>query len=206
MQPLQGGDSMNKTTATSYLKGLGKILLKIEVTDASRKSCTLEEGLEAAIQLIARQANQRKKIIFIGNGGSAAIASHQSVDYWKNGGMRAIAFNDTSLLTCVGNDYGYPFVFEKPIEMFADAGDLLIAISSSGKSENILRGAKMAKSKSCPAITLSGFEPDNPLRSLGELNFYVPAPTGAYGFVEIAHLTLCHCMVDRIMDRKLIKK
>ncbi|MBI2915545.1 MAG: SIS domain-containing protein, partial [Elusimicrobia bacterium] len=139
-----------------------------------------------------------------GNGGSAAIASHQSVDYWKNGGMRAIAFNDTSLLTCIGNDYGYPYVFEKPIEMFADANDILIAISSSGKSDNILNGAKMAKKMSCPVITMSGFKQDNPLRGLGDLNFYVPAPTGAYGFVEIAHLTLCHCFVDTIIDRKLI--
>ena len=56
-------------------------------------------------------------MIFIGNGGSAAIASHQAVDYWKNGGMRAIAFNDASLLTCISNDFGYPQVFEKPIEM-----------------------------------------------------------------------------------------
>ena len=150
------------------------------------------------------QSLKKKKVIFIGNGGSAAIASHLSVDYWKNGGMRAIAFNDTSLLTCIGNDYGYPFVFEKPIEMFADEGDVLIAISSSGKSDNILNGAKMARKMKCPVITMSGFKSDNPLRSLGDLNFYVPAPTGAYGFVEIAHLTLCHCIVDMIIDRKLI--
>lgn len=195
---------MTKNSSASYLKGLGEILLKIEFTKANQQSSPLEEGLESAIQLISAQANLRKKIIFIGNGGSAAIASHQSVDYWKNGGMRAIAFNDTSLLTCIGNDYGYPYVFEKPIEMFADSGDVLIAISSSGKSENILRGTQMAKLKGCPTITMSGFKPDNPLRSLGEMNFYVPAPTGAYGFVEIAHLTLCHCMVDMIIDRKLV--
>lgn len=191
--------------STSYLKGLGEILLKIEATSRDQKPWTLGEGLEEAIQIIVRQANQRKKIIFIGNGGSAAIASHQSVDYWKNGGMRAIAFNDTSLLTCIGNDYGYPHVFEKPIEMFADKGDVVIAISSSGKSENILRGAKMAKSMDCSVISMSGFKPDNPLRSLGDINFYVPALTGAYGYVEIAHLTLCHAMVDMIIDRKLIK-
>ena len=187
-----------------YLKGLGDVFLKIEVTNAQGKSNSLEHGFEEAIKIVSEQANKRKKIIFIGNGGSAAIASHQSVDYWKNGGMRAIAFNDTSLLTCIGNDYGYPFVFEKPIEMFADPGDVLIAISSSGKSENITNGAKMAKKKGLTVITMSGFKPDNPLRSLGGLNFYVPALTGAYGFVEIAHLTICHCIVDAIIDRNLI--
>lgn len=194
---------MSHPDTTTYLKGLGEVLLKIETTAPSQKSFDLNHGMEEAVQMILKQAKQGKKIIFIGNGGSAAIASHQSVDYWKNGGIRAIAFNDVSLLTCIGNDYGYPFVFEKPIEMFADAGDLLIAISSSGKSDNILNGARMARKKGCPVITMSGFKPDNPLRSLGDLNFYVPAPTGAYGFVEIAHLTLCHCFIDNIIDRKL---
>jgi len=197
---------MTQTDTVSYLKGLGEVLLKIEATDRPGKPLPLEEGFETAIQTIVRQASKKNKIIFIGNGGSAAIASHQSVDYWKNGGMRAVAFNDTSLLTCIGNDYGYPHVFEKPVEMFADAGDVLIAISSSGKSENILRGADMAGKLKCPVITMSGFASDNPLRSRGDLNFYVPAPAGAYGFVEIAHLTLCHAIVDAIIDRKLFKK
>lgn len=189
-----------------YLKGLGEILTKVEATDFKQKTCSLEEGLDDSIQVIVNQAKKMKKIIFIGNGGSASIASHMSVDFWKNGGMRAIAFNDTSLLTCIGNDYGYPYVFEKPVEMFADEGDVLIAISSSGKSENILRGAKMAKQKKCHVITMSGFKSDNPLRSLGDINFFVPAPTGSYGYVEIAHLALCHCIVDIIIDKNLFKK
>lgn len=114
--------------------------------------------------------------------------------------MRAICFNDSSLLTCISNDFGYQYVFEKPIEMFAEKGDVLVAISSSGKSENILRGADAAKNKGCHVITMSGFKPDNPLRSRGELNFYVPSDS--YGYVEITHLTLCHCVVDTIVDRK----
>ncbi|OGR56258.1 MAG: hypothetical protein A3I11_03905 [Elusimicrobia bacterium RIFCSPLOWO2_02_FULL_39_32] len=196
---------MNDSNTLNYFKGFGELLLKIEVTNLKGEKIKLEDGMEEAIAKIVKHTNNKKnKIIFIGNGGSAAIASHQSVDYWKNGKMRAIAFNDTSLLTCIGNDYGYPYVFEKPIEMFADPNDLVIAISSSGKSDNILNGAKMAKAKNCFLITMSGFKNDNPLRSLGDLNFYVPAPTGAYGFVEIAHLTLCHAFCDLIIDRKLI--
>ena len=193
-------------SGTGYLKGLGDVFQKMEVADAKKGNLSLDQGIDAALGIITGQTNQGKKIIFIGNGGSAAIASHQSVDYWKNGGMRAIAFNDVSLLTCIGNDYGYQYVFEKPIEMFADAGDVLIAISSSGKSENILNGAKMARQKKCQVITMSGFNTDNPLRALGDLNFYVPAPTGAYGYVEIAHLALCHAFVDLIMERHLVKK
>src|SRR5437762_3460319 len=132
-------------TNLNYLKGLGDVLTKTEASDGKGQKISFENAMDQAIKTIVDQANKRKKIIFIGNGGSASIASHQSVDYWKNGGIRAIAFNDTSLLTCIGNDYGYPFVFEKPIEMFADSGDVVIAISSSGKSENILRGAKAGK-------------------------------------------------------------
>ncbi len=114
--------------------------------------------------------------------------------------MRAIAFNDAALLTCVSNDIGYKHVFEKSIEMFADKGDVLIAISSSGKSENILRGAAAAKKKGCKIITLSGFKIGNPLRKSGNLNFYVPSYV--YGYVEILHHSICHCILEYIMKSR----
>lgn len=193
---------MSTLKGTSYLKELGNLFLQIKVTDPKGSAISLDEGIEKSIGLIEKCANANKKIMMIGNGGSASIASHISVDFWKNGGIRATAFNDSSLLTCVGNDFGYPYVFEKPIEMFSDPDDVLIAISSSGKSENILNGVKAAKSKKCPVITMSGFKPDNPLRKTGDVNFYVSAPIGAYGYVEIAHSSLCHCIVDLIIQRK----
>tara|TARA_Y100000588_G_C13419045_1_gene570784 strand:- start:133 stop:522 length:390 start_codon:yes stop_codon:yes gene_type:complete len=121
-----------------------------------------------------------------------------STDFWKNGGIRSVAFNDSSLLTCISNDYGYKHVFEKPIEMFADPGDVLLAVSSSGKSENILKGVEAALMKECHVLTFSGFSNDNPLRSLGDLNFYVPSDE--YGPVEIIHLSICHCILDTIID------
>jgi len=114
--------------------------------------------------------------------------------------MRAIAFNDPAMLTCVGNDFGYPHVFEKPIAMFADRGDVLIAISSGGRSENILRAVDTGLERGCRVVTLSGFRPDNPLRARGELNFYVPSES--YGFVEITHLAVCHCIVDTIIAER----
>lgn len=183
----------------SYLLELGTALQQTEATLAERKSVPLTAGLEAAIQIVSAQTRMGRKVIFIGNGGSAAIASHQAVDYWKNGGMRAIAFNDSSLLTCISNDYGYQHVFEKPIEMFAEDGDVLLAISSSGRSENILRGCKAGQAKGCRLITFSGFGPENALRALGLVNFYVPSHS--YGYVEIAHLALSHCIVDTIIYR-----
>jgi D-sedoheptulose 7-phosphate isomerase len=188
---------MSETTP-EFFRSLADVLHRVEATDAAGASLGFARGFAGAVELVRAQTGHGRKLIFIGNGGSAAIASHQSVDYWKNGGMRAIAFNDSSLLSCIGNDYGWAQVFEKPVEMFADAGDVLIAISSSGRSENIHRGARAARGKQCRVITLSGFEPDNALRRLGELNFYVPSRS--YGEVEITHLAICHAVVDRIME------
>jgi D-sedoheptulose 7-phosphate isomerase len=98
----------------------------------------------------------------------------------------------------VSNDYSYPEVFEKPIAMFADPSDLLIAISSSGRSPNILKAAEKAKALGCRVVTMSGFLPENPLRQAGHLNFYVPS--SSYGMVEIAHLTLCHYITDHFVS------
>ena len=136
-------------------------------------------------------------MIFIGNGCSAAIASHMAIDYTKNGGIRAMAMNDGSALTCLSNDLGYENVFAKQLEMHARQGDLLVAISSSGSSENILPAVGTARERGCAVITLSGFSPNNPLRQMGDLNLYVPS--GEYGFVEVTHLSLCHAMLDLAM-------
>jgi D-sedoheptulose 7-phosphate isomerase len=185
-------------TPTSFLGDLGRILIAVECSGIAG-SLALAEGLERATELIRRQTQAGQKVMFVGNGGSAAIASHQATDYLKNGGMKAIAFNDAALLTCLANDLGYERVFEKQIEMLADRGDVLIAISSSGKSENILRAAAAAREAGCRVVTMSGFAQDNPLRMRGEINFYVPSQS--YGFVEITHLALCHSIVDTIIAR-----
>jgi D-sedoheptulose 7-phosphate isomerase len=182
-----------------YFEELSSVMRSVQVTAEEGKRVSLEGGIEQAIGLISATHHIGKKIVFIGNGGSAAIASHQAVDYWKNGGIRAMAFNDSSLLTCVSNDYSYAEVFEKPVEMFADPGDLLIAISSSGRSENILRGVRAALNKGCAVITMSGFKPDNPLRTFGYVNFY--ADSTSYGHVEIAHLAICHALIDTLISR-----
>ena len=111
------------------------------------------------------------KIIFIGNGGSAGIASHLAIDFSKNGGLRALAFNDPSALTCLGNDLGYENVFAKQLEFHARPGDLLIAISSSGTSPNILGAVKAARARDCKVVTFSGFTEDNDLRRTGDSIF-----------------------------------
>jgi len=190
---------MNKY-AKNYYGHLADLMGSVGFTSSERDNIDFHDGIEMVCNLILTQVNSGHKLMFIGNGASAAISSHMSTDFWKTCGIRAIAFNDSSLLTCLGNDFGYEYIFEKSIEMFADPGDILVAISSSGKSENILRGVNSAKSKECRVITLSGFRDDNPLSSAGDYNFYVPAQE--YGPVEVIHHSICHCILNTISNHK----
>ncbi len=107
------------------------------------------------------------KILIGGNGGSGAIASHCAVDLTKNAGLRSVCFGDPSMITCFANDYGYERWVEKAVEFYADKGDLVILISSSGKSPNIVNGARYAKGEGLKVVTFSGFEADNPLNMCG---------------------------------------
>jgi len=182
----------------NYYKTLSLLFNSIKVTDKEGNEIGFFHGIENVCSLIRLKADAGRKLMFIGNGASAAISSHMATDCWKNGGIRAVAFNDSSLLTCISNDYGYKYVFEKPIEMFADHDDILIAISSSGKSENILKGVHATKLKKCNVITLSGFKDDNPLSVMGDYNFYVPSQE--YGLVEIVHHSICHSILDSIIN------
>ena len=146
--------------------------------------------------LLARargELHAAKRVFFVGNGGSAAIASHMAIDYSKNGGVKAMAFNDPAALTCLANDYGYEDVFAKQIGYHTGYGDVVVLVSSSGKSPNILKAAEAARFSDCKVITLSGFDPANPLRKLGDINFFVPSHD--YGVVEITHLSILHSMV-----------
>ena len=186
--------TIGKIALQDYFLTLSDLLCGVEVT--ARDGARLEFA-DAATAVMARARATHAagdKLIFVGNGGSAAIASHMATDYSKNGGVRALALNDSSMLTCLGNDLGYERVFAKQVELYARKGDLVIAISSSGRSANILNAVDAAHAAGCTVVTLSGFTPDNPLRRKGEWNFYVASDR--YGFVEIGHLTICHAVLD----------
>jgi D-sedoheptulose 7-phosphate isomerase len=183
---------------TSYLHKLSELLLSTCVTDQYDRGLRLDEGTRKAIELLLQVKSTSRKAMVIGNGGSAAIASHTQNDLCKAVGLRAVGMYEVPLLTALSNDYSYEDVFEREIEFWADKGDLLIAISSSGRSENILRAVRTALQHECSVITLSGFQADNPLRRMGHLNFYVPAET--YGYVETAHAVLTHLFTDYAMQ------
>ena len=136
-----------------------------------------------------------------GNGGSAAISSHFSVDLTKNAGLRCVNFNEADLITCFANDYGFERWVEKAVDFYGDEGDLLIVISSSGSSENMLNGVKAArKGKFKGIVTLSGFAEDNPLRQLGDINLWINSR--AYNFVENTHQVWLLAIVDLIIGSR----
>ena len=137
------------------------------------------------------------RLWFIGNGGSAAIASHMANDWTKNGGIRSAAITDPSVLTCLANDFGYEQVYAKALEFQAGPRDGLVAISSSGNSANILNAVVAARKRGCWVLTLSGFTAGNALRQLGDLNFYIGSDN--YGTVEVGHLILLHAILDLSM-------
>ncbi len=138
-----------------------------------------------------------KKTMILGNGGSAAMASHVAVDFSKNANIRMVNFNEADLITCLANDYGYEHWMAKAIEIYGDEGDQVILISSSGRSPNVVNAAKTAKEKNYKVITFTGFDKNNPLKSTGELNLWVNSR--AYNIVEMVHhiwlLAICDAVI-----------
>ena len=150
-----------------------------------------------AIKAVSKAGN---KLIITGNGGSAAISSHFSVDLTKNAGIRCINFNESDLITCFSNDYGYEHWVEKAVEFYGDEGDVFICISSSGSSENILNGCHAARHQNfSKIITLSGMSADNPLRKLGDINLWVDSK--AYNHIENIHQIWLLIVVDMIIGK-----
>ena len=159
-----------------------------------------QKDFSEIIQLIKKTKKNRKKVIIAGNGGSAAMASHVCVDLTKMCKIRAINFNEADLLTCFSNDYGYEKWVEKALSFYADKGDLLVAISSSGESKNIINGCRFAKKLGCKVITLTGFNKNNKVKKIGNVNLW--ANSKNYNFIEMIHHTWLLSIVDYIAKAK----
>ncbi len=153
-----------------------------------------EEALLAAQDYLLCTKENKGIVYVIGNGGSAGIASHFCTDLLKTLSIPAVTLFDSNLLTCIGNDLGYEHVFSRQLETLLNEKDLLVAISSSGQSKNILNAADIALSKNATVVTLTGFLEDNPLRQKGQLNFWLNACD--YGLVETGHFSLLHTLID----------
>lgn len=138
------------------------------------------------------------KVILAGNGGSAAMASHVAVDITKNAGIRAVTFNEYDLITTLANDYGYENWISKAIELYHNSNDMVVLISASGQSLNVLNAATKSKKLGLPIITFSGMSPQNPLRELGDINLWVDSKV--YNIVEMTHHIWLLAIVDMIIS------
>ena len=153
-----------------------------------------EKNLQQTIQTIKKTIKKKGKVYVIGNGGSASIASHVSVDFAKVARVPSSTFNNANLITCFANDYGYENWVTEAIKAYTNKNDMFILISSSGTSRNIVNAAKYCKKKSMNLVTLSGFKKNNPLSKLGKINFHIDS--NQYNFIEMSHHIILVYLVD----------
>ena len=184
---------------SDYASNVCDLINKTVFTDANGKKFNVSDGTKKCLTELDNVRKRNKNVVVVGNGGSAAIASHLQNDLVKACGIRSMVFTEQPLLTALTNDLGYETVYEIPIGVMADSGDLLIAISSSGQSKNILNAVKIALTKQMKIITLSGFNSGNPLRSLGHFNFY--SSTSEYGLIENVHSIITHYLSDSLRKK-----
>ena len=173
-----------------------------EYFDSLKVLIDKEEYLENLIKVkkILLDTNSKgKKTMIFGNGGSAAISSHFSVDLTKNAGVKCTNYNESDLITCFANDFGYERWVEKTINFYGDEGDSLILISAGGNSPNMINGAKEARKKINQIITFTGNDKDNKLKKLGDINFWVDSK--AYNHIENVHQILLLSLVDLIIGK-----
>ena len=177
-----------------YFDALDRFLNGVMVTDKAGTVLNSSDGLTKGGGGLLHATEAGHTVFIVGNGGSAGISSQVAYEFTHSRSVRALNFDDGSTLTGISATYGYQEVFARQITVHGRRGDQLIAISSSGESPNILNAVAAARENSLDVLTMSGFKADNPLRQLGDLNFYVPS--GDYGFVEVSHLALCHAILD----------
>lgn len=181
----------------NYLNAHDAALAGLEVTDRGGALMDQDAGFDKLCEISAQIRDAGRNKYMAGNGASAAFANHMALDWTKNGGVATHSFSDSALLTALGNDLGYEEAFSAPLSWYAKSGDLLVTISSSGNSPNIIKTIEVARSKGMGVVTFSGLKPDNASRQLGDVNLYIPAKT--YGIVECAHQVLLHVWLDKFM-------
>lgn len=135
----------------------------------------------------------------VGNGGSAAMASHCCVDFTKTSRVRAINFNEADLITCFANDYGYENWVVEGLKAYSNKDDLVILVSSSGQSKNIVNAAKYCHQKNIKLVTFTGFKKNNPVKKFGDLNFWVDS--SKYNIIEMTHHVWILMAVDYLSKK-----
>ena len=188
-----------KDYSLNYFNDVNEALKKAIATDGSGNVIDMDEALEKWIDVCEEKRKERGMFFFCGNGASATMAEHMSHDCFQNADFLTQTCSETSHITAISNDVSYEDVFAYRISKMLKETDMLITISSSGNSPNVVKAIKTAKELGAFVVTVSGKKEDNQSRKLGDLNFYVPLET--YGMVESAHAVLLHCWLDMYLDK-----
>lgn len=189
---------MNGASLGAATARFASLLDGIECSHGGR-ALAVDDGIAAMLDMLTTLRRAGASVFVLGNGGSAAVAAHIQNDLVNKGHLRAQVLHEPSLMTCMSNDFGYDNAFARLVGLYARPGDMLVAISSSGKSPNMLNAVAAARKVGASVVTLSGFAPGNPLRTQGDLNFW--SPSGDYGEVEVSHLFLLHYLADALGER-----
>ena len=183
---------------TGYADTIATGLREMVVTDAAGAELPVQDAFARWVAMTQAIHEQDGQLFIIGNGGSAGMASHMVTDALALGRLRAFALNDPTMLTATANDLSFDETFTLPLERLARAGDLLIAMSCSGNSSNIVRAVEASRSRLLRTVTLSALRADNRCRAIGDLNFYVPL--ARYGLAQSAHQVILHYWFDQYLD------
>lgn len=182
-----------------YRDDLNEAMTEVKVTDKNGICIDVDVALEKWIDVSEKTRKACGLFFLCGNGASATIAEHLSHDCFQNADFITQTCAETSHITAISNDLSYEDIFAYRIGKQLKVGDMLITISSSGNSPNIIKAINTARGKNAFIVTLSGKGSDNKSRQLGDLNFYIPLST--YGMVESAHATLMHIWLDMYLDK-----
>lgn len=185
-----------------YMELIFNAIEHMIVTDADGNEITMDEGMDVWAEKARYVQTETKGLIFFcGNGASASMAEHMSHDWFQNGEINTTTCSEVAHVTAIANDCGYDDVFSFRVKRIISDKDIVVGISSSGNSKNIINALEAAKENGAFTISLSGKKEDNTIRKIGDLNFYVPLET--YGEVESAHAVILHCALDYFMDKYL---
>jgi len=181
-----------------FFSDLAYALANVKATDGDCSDIELSFAFKRFCDELVLSRERQARVIFVGNGGSSAIASHMATDFSKIG-IHALSFSDAPLLTAWANDNGFDSVYSNLLKLQATHKDLLVAISSSGRSKNILNACEEVLNIGGKILTLSGMDEDNPLREYGQVNFHVS--DSRYSVIEVAHHAICHAAVEACLCR-----
>jgi D-sedoheptulose 7-phosphate isomerase len=188
-------------TLRSRIQKFSQIIELTKITNAQGVENNLEVEISSLQERLLQLKNDHQNLFIVGNGGSAGVAAHAVTDFFNVAKIRATTLHESSLLTCMANDFGYENAVGRMLAQLLNPGDVVIAISSSGNSMNMRNAATIASEKGAYVVTLTGFSANNPLRHLGHINIWLNSDD--YGFVEVGHQFILHNIADRFNEKLL---